>query len=366
MTTTDNSPPTQRKQLKAFGSDEKKSLIYKEEALRTLPRQECFDLGFLTVKDLDDEELRYGRCRDKNGYIPEKHGKRTILIPQERYDEMVAEHELRFKQKLRQALDEMFEVVVEIAKDDTVEPRDRLDGAKYLMDRVLGKTPEHVSVSVNTKPWEDLLQQVTGIAPMSRAEHRALNGAGIVDAEVVEDDSTSIPEAKTEDPVQPEGVSQSSEDTAEPPVVPVHQARPSEQPELPARQEGQVPHQGQVRGEKPDAGEQYYEHVDVPVGAGDVLFRADNTVEHPGSEQRADVPDNPQLGYGRRADEKRSYADQARAAEDLANRRKEQREKIQNAKRQRKIARIMGADAIKDEITGVSLTEDGKLTFDIE
>ena len=74
--------------------------------------------------------------------------------------------------------------------------------------------------------------------------------------------------------------------------------------------------------------------------------------------------DEPELNYGRRADEKRSYAQQAQDAQSLARRRKEAKQKIQNATKQRKIARAVGADAIKDEITGVDLGEDGKIRFE--
>ena len=87
----------------------------------------------------------------------------------------------------------MLDIMVDIAQDDTVEPRDRFEAAKYLFERTAGKTPDTVNVTVKQAPWEELLSQVAGIAPMNRDEHRRL-GVGIVDAEVVEDDEEEAQE----------------------------------------------------------------------------------------------------------------------------------------------------------------------------
>lgn len=343
---TEPSAPVRRKQLKPFGADRAHELMLKQEALAKMTRQQAFEKGYIGVKDLDDEELRYGRCRDDAGYIP-KNGMKTELIPKDKYDEMIAEHELRFKQKLRQNLDDMLDGMVEIAKDETVEPRDRLEAMKYLIDRTVGKAVDKVDVTVKTAPWEDMLGQVVGIAPMSRAEHRAIQGAGIVDAEVIEDEETTV---------QPSHVPEAGKDTAEQAVVQVHKPRPQEQPPKQP--------QGQFDGDAPEPGEPYDEYVDLPVGP-DHTVKVDN--DRPAATNPAvDSPNNTDLHYGRRADQKRTYVDQARAADDLAKRRKEARDKIKNAKKERAIARATGADAIKDEITGATLGADGKLTFDIE
>jgi hypothetical protein len=286
------------RELKPFGGLNGQEAWKKarEQALRTRSRQYCFDHGFITAKDMDDEELVAGRCRDENGRIPRTAGK-TELIPRELYDEMVAEHELRYKQKLRMNLDKMLDIMVDIADDDTVEPRDRFEAAKYIFERTAGRTPETVNVTVKQAPWEELLSQVAGIAPMSRDEHRQM-GAGIVDAECVEVDDEGH-----EVVVDTEG-----EEVAE-----------------------------------------YWTEGDVPA---------------PGDKPKEPYQDDPELNYGRRADEKRSYAQQAQDAQSLAKRRKEAKDKIRNATKQRKIARAVGADAIKDEITGINVEEDGKLRFE--
>jgi hypothetical protein len=302
----------------------------KEEALLTLPRQKCFELGYITVKDLDDEELRHGRCRGEDGRIPNKNGRKTELIPRDLYDEMVAEHELRYKQKLRQRLDDMLDIMDDIARDDTVEPRDRFEAAKYLFERTAGKTPDNVLVNVRHAPWEELLAQVAGIAPMSRAEHMALDRVGIVDAEIVEEDAFA------------EGTQEGTPEAGD--------SRDAEQ----GYQTTTGKPKQTTKAEANAADMNYWVE-------GDVTKRGQN-VQPPAEPHQ----DQPEKNYGRRADENRSYAQQVQDAQDLAKRRKEAKAKIQNAKKWRKVDRALGADAIKDEITGVTLGEDGKMEFDVE
>jgi hypothetical protein len=318
-----------RRELKPFGGVNGQVAWEKAklEALLTESRQYCFDHGFLTSKDLDDEELVAGRCRDRNGRIPKVHGK-TELIPRHLYDEMVAEHELRYKQKLRERLDQMLDIMTDIAEDDTVEPRDRFEAAKYIFERTAGKTPENVTVSVKLAPWEELLNQVTGIAPMTRSEHLRLQ-AGIVDAEVVEDGEEKEQEAPPYGEERDTGADATVRQSA-PDAVPAGEPTDASTGYM-------------------SAAEEYWTEGDIP---------------KPGDPPKEPYQDEPELNYGRRADEKRSYSEQARDAQSLAKRRKEAKEKIRNATKQRKIARALGADAIKDEITGVELSEDGKLKFE--
>lgn len=345
MTNTDSAfpshvAPSKHIVAKPFGQNEHHRLRNKEEALRTLSRQQCFDKGYISVKDLDDEELRYGRCRDENGLIPQRNGRKTELLPQDKFDEMIAEHELRYKQKLRQRTDDMLDIMTNIAQDDTVEPRDRFEAAKYLFERTAGKTPETVNVTVQQAPWEGLLNNITGIGSISRAEHRRIteegDNAGIIDVEYEDEDVN---------PVSPEDISNTSAPAAEQDVVSVHQPRPAEPDpaEAPQAQPTQPTH---------------YKAVD-----GEPTFAADPAQTPPDRPSPPVEPDQYEQ-YGSRRTESKSYADQVRDAEALAKRRKESKEKIRNAKKQRIINRTMGADAIKDEITGANLDENGNLRFE--
>lgn len=309
---------TTRQQLQPFGGINGRASYekMKRDALLNKSRQECFDMGFLTVADLDDEELRYGRCRDDRGRIP-RDSKKTELIPKEQYEAMVQEHELRYKQKLRQRLDSMIDIMTDIAEDETVEPRDRFEAAKYLFERTAGKTPDTVNVNIKSAPWEDLLTEITGIASVTRAQHREVN-AGIIDVEaeeITEHDATQETEHSGES---------------------VHSADEYSQEYAP-----EVVEPPQERG-------------DHDTSQGDILYQTEGDI--------VTTHDNAGI-YGRRADEKRSYAEQVKAAEHLADARREARKRRQAAKKARKIARAMGADAIKSQITGVDMDDDGQVTF---
>lgn len=346
----------------------------REEGLRTLPRQECFERGYITVKDLDDEELRYGRCRDESGRIPKVNGK-TELIPRELYDEMVAEHELRYKQKLRQNLDSMVDIMVGIAQDDTVEPRERFEAAKYIFERTAGKTPDNVTVNIKTAPWEDLLSQVSGIASVTRREHRELNqaghNAGILDAEVVdaEDDVPSVTfigdddqdaEQYDDDDQDGEDVLYGADTRAKPDLAAERMVpdigEPVVRQDVNAGPAHEMPAQANEDTDRPLKETTLYGEVAIPP---DYIHRADNEKPPVPNFEGIDV-------YGHRKAQAKSYAEQARDAKDLAERRKEAREKRRNAIKQRKINRAMGADAIKTEITGVELGEDGQIKFNTE
>lgn len=161
--------------------------LHEAERLRreaaNMTRQQQFDNGLIGVEDLDDEELRYGRCRDHYGRIPKVTNK-TATIPRDLYDAMIEEHEKRTDEKLRQQLDTAIDTMVGIMADDTCEPKDRFESAKYLFERVKGKTPERVHVATGDKaPWEEVF---TGIANITRQQSLARRN-GVIDAEVVED-----------------------------------------------------------------------------------------------------------------------------------------------------------------------------------
>lgn len=356
-------PKTTRQGLRPFHglSAQARRLQERDEALQKYTRQEAFDRGYLTVKDLDDEELRHGRCRDRFGRIPKVDGK-TELIPAEKFDEMVAEHELRFKQRLRERLDSMIDVMVGIAEDETVEPRDRLEAAKYIFERTAGKTPETVNVNVKAAPWEELFGSVAGIASMSREEHKQVQ-AGIIDVEF--DDLQDV----DDDAGPSQGVPQDGEATGAD-VENVRQGRHADYGQDSANAEG-VGHQDRYEdtsavvphdlpGYDSAADEQLPEGTGIPEQhAGDIERVPKGYVQT----DIASTHDN-EMTYGRKPDEERSYAAQARAAADLARRRKEARDARNAAKKARKIARAMGADAIKNEISGAEVDDSGTLRFE--
>ena len=184
---------------------------------KNMTRQQAFNAGYIPVTELDDEELRVGRCRAANGKIP-RVGSRTEVLSKQLYDNMIQEHFKRSNEKLRSQLDVALATMVDIMQDDTCEPKDRMEAAKYLYERVAGKTPERVQVAVTRQPWEEVLG---GIAHISQAESQAIrSGQPIVDAEVVdaEEDSESYehPPSANGKASEPEYRSEASEPDTSP------------------------------------------------------------------------------------------------------------------------------------------------------
>lgn len=348
-------PKVTRKELQPFGGIQAQAAFQalKERALRDLTRQQCFDQGYLTVKDMDDEELRHGKMRDQFGNIPKSKGK-TDVMPQAKYQEMVAEHELRFKHRLRERLDSMIDVMVDIAEDETVEPRDRLEAAKYIFERTAGKTPETVNVNVDTKPWEEMFGSLAGIAAMSRAEHKAAQAATGTSAGILDVESEDITDNELGRFNQPHrDRNQNGEEASG-----VYEEDSEEASEVREGQGEGHSEEGPATGIPEEEEEQ--EEVNVSQGMGQEVAWADGALEErPPKYVTADSDSM----YGRKPDENRSYAKQARDAAELAKRRKEARENRNAAKKQRKIARAMGADAIKSEIVDAKVDDDGTVRF---
>ena len=313
-----------------------------------MTRQEMFDHGFLTVADLDDEELRYGRCRDRAGRIPRVTNK-TQLIPRDLFDEMVLEHERRTDQKLRQQLDVMLDVMIDVATDDTVEPRDRLEAAKYLFERVAGKTPERVNVTVQKAPWEELMG---GIAHMTREESRRRR-EGVVDAEVVEDVSGTTQTSENEEGSGQGQSGSTVQDAGTGEVIDERQTTDWTHPNSEFNGGNGLGEQSGAFGDEPNLALRHHE------------------IAHPAFAPTEPTPshDNPanssvtMLPHETGAPDDIAKLVQAQA--ELAERRKDARKRIQDAKKRRKIARATGADAWGGKSIDFEVESDGQVVFNL-
>lgn len=357
-------------------------------AASRMTRQQQFEHGFIGVADLDDEELRAGRCRDESGNVPRTRGK-TQPIPRDMYDEMVAEHERRFTHKLRENLDTMVDVMVEVATDDTVEPRDRLEAAKYIFERVAGKTPERVQIAVAKAPWEEVLH---GIAKVTREEsHQIRQGQlpartdapAYIDAEVVPAEGPPPQEAtevQTEgdigrpacvcgNPYSPNVVHRTDgpcyvPDGSNPQPVADSSSGPTGGPDPQAPEPD--------TGLPPDSPAKYAAPTCPPITHGyPPVERApswDNPVNS-SSTMRIDPaaanaqPRGPELveranqsAHNLAAAQEVSLNDAYKAAQDLAERRLAAKRRIRDAKKRRIIARTMGVDGFAKVAEGQTIT----------
>lgn len=315
---------------------EKQRKVAEAQKIRGMTRQQMLEEGVIGVADLDDEELRVGRCRDKAGRIP-RQTERTRLVPADLYDQMVAEHLRRSNEKLRSQMDVALGTMVDIMSDDTVEPRERLQAAQYLYERVAGKTPERVQVAVAKAPWEEVID---GIATISRAESRALRG-NMIDAEVVDDVPAERPSPDSDGVAPTAGATGSDgrqpRDTRRDEAGLDGDARPTPAPPEPTPTE--------------------------VLGINDVNLMGDLRIAPAIPVESHREPGNTSATAPVSNSER--VRESIDAAKDLAERRKAAKKRIQDAKKRRAIARATGRDAVQGN--NIRLTEsDGRLRFQLD
>lgn len=352
-------PSTVKAEPKPFIDDGSAAAFEYHQRVTTMSRQELLENGYLAVQDMDDEELRVGRCRNSKGHIVSA-GARTKMLPRDLYDAMVAEHLQRTQEKLRGQMDVALGTMIDVMTDDTVEPDVRLKASQYLYERVAGKTPERVSVSVRQEPWEEV---IGGISQMTRAQSKAMR-EGAIDAEVVEDPVQAADERSEPNPTGPQARAEQGEagdaeaqfsDTARPsggaPTGPIQGTGGSPAREVPADAPGaeslREPTPAEIAG------------IVDPELMGDLRIQPATEVPN------AVVPESTSatavVAPPTNADMLRARAAEAK---ELAERRKAARKKIQDAKKKRAIKRATGQDALQPK--EIKLTENnGRIQFKI-
>lgn len=144
----------------------------------TMTRLELLEAGYIDVDDLTDDELR-------NGVAPKS---KHIRVSKELYQKITQRHFQRAQELLSEGLLPAVQALNHIAQGNAYEPSDRIKAATYIIERVMGKTPDVLITKEIKEPWEEL---VAGVAVISREESRARRNAGAVDAEVVEAETIS-------------------------------------------------------------------------------------------------------------------------------------------------------------------------------
>lgn len=138
------------------------------------------DAGTLTMAEfvatLSPEELVRGQLKDHEGRF---RGRPPKWIPAEFYQECVRQLLRKGDVMWREAFFESIKTFTAIAQDERVDPKDRLKAAQYVIERVAGKTPDKVEVSV-VQPWEQIIGGIVAEAEdeaIARAA-RVLHGTG--------------------------------------------------------------------------------------------------------------------------------------------------------------------------------------------
>jgi hypothetical protein len=113
--------------------------------------------GKITVDDLDDEELAQGRLKASDGTF---RGRPPRVIPAEMVQAMRREWMSRAEARLRDALMEVgLQGMINIAKDERVDPAVRLRAQQTIIERTMGKVPDKVVLAAED-PIEALFRGI--------------------------------------------------------------------------------------------------------------------------------------------------------------------------------------------------------------
>ncbi len=132
----------------------------------TSPRVQALLDGTLSVEDLDDEELARGYPRAEDGTFRG----RPAVIPTAVHQRVQRELFARAGEALRTNLVKAAETMASIAADKDQDPKVRMDAAKWVIERIMGKSPE-VTVQVEEKAYQKLLDKMDrGAIPLDELD----------------------------------------------------------------------------------------------------------------------------------------------------------------------------------------------------
>lgn len=103
------------------------------------------------LSEWDDEELRQGRRRGKDGTFV---GRKPVIVPKAIHDELVKRTLSKAEALMRDNLIVAVEALTEIVKGEDVEEKDRLRAIDMIMTRVMGKPVDKHEFTGETPPWQ--------------------------------------------------------------------------------------------------------------------------------------------------------------------------------------------------------------------
>lgn len=135
-----------------------------QDRIERLDRVQKFMQGFLSVEDLDDDEIQGNFVRNDKG-VPIK----ARQLDYKFEAEIAKELHVRLNRYLREKSGSMLEVMVNIAENDLYEAADRIKAAQWVVERTMGKTPDIVLHGKAEAPYEAILDSMES---GSREDHR--------------------------------------------------------------------------------------------------------------------------------------------------------------------------------------------------
>jgi hypothetical protein len=103
---------------------------------------------------LSEEELTRGVRKGKDGRFRNA----PKVVPKAVHNELVTRRMSKAYDLLRESTYDAVRVLVEVAKDENADTAVRVKAAELILDRTLGKAPQHVTLDVNA-PWQKLMAQ---------------------------------------------------------------------------------------------------------------------------------------------------------------------------------------------------------------
>ena len=161
------------------------------ERIEALDRVQKFMAGIITTADLDDDEVIGAYVRNDEGR-PITSRVIGVKFQQQITQELIK----RMNSFMQMKLPNMIKAMTDIAESDFAEPAGRIKAAQWVAERVIGKQPEVLAISVSDKPVDQIIGQITG---GSREEYRQSIQSqrvieGVVDVPVVDVESDLEPD----------------------------------------------------------------------------------------------------------------------------------------------------------------------------
>lgn len=111
--------------------------------------------GELTVQDLDDDEIRAGRCKDKNGNFS---GRPPKDFPRALHDALHNEFVKRTNETFKSLVDVATDVLLDVAMNKRAAAPARVQAANILLERGAGKVKDQVVNEVIIKKFEENIE----------------------------------------------------------------------------------------------------------------------------------------------------------------------------------------------------------------
>lgn len=103
----------------------------------------------------DDEELKRGQRKDKNGRFQ---GKPPVIVPKSLHNELVRRTLSQVEELMRENAYACVEALVDIVKGKDTEDKDRIKAAEIIMNRVLGKEPVRLEIGAIKSKFEEAFE----------------------------------------------------------------------------------------------------------------------------------------------------------------------------------------------------------------